>query len=121
LGDRARGHYARAFDAYEAGKLRSFYDAMVVDDQDRARGLADGTLAEDSRLRDAFRRLHGASLGGHGPGDTVAEETSRAVELAVLAEAEVVRLQRSVDEFERRVRVLERRLLPEDRRLSSGP
>jgi hypothetical protein len=121
LGDRARGHYARAFEAYEAGELRAFYDAMVVDDRDRARGLADGTLAEDTRLRDAFRRLHGSSPSGDGPRDTVAEETSRAVEVAVLAEAEVVRLQRSIDEFERRVRVLERKLLPKERDLSSAP
>jgi Glycosyl transferase family 2 len=134
LGPGAYGHYARVFDAYEAGHLRSFYDVLVVDQEDRARGLADGTLVEDVRLRDAFRSLIGESPAPAGtrflrhldqrtalPQTTAADDASHAVEVAVHGEAEVVRLQRSVDEVERRVRLLERRLLPQSRDLSSTP
>ena len=40
---------------------RAFYDSHVVDDEELARGLADGTLAIDTRLRDALRALRGPS------------------------------------------------------------
>ena len=39
---------------------RTFYDTFAVDDVALARGLADGTLAVDTRLRDALRALRGA-------------------------------------------------------------
>jgi hypothetical protein len=52
-----------ASDAHRAGRMRAFYQSHVVDDEGLARGLADGTLAVDTRLRDALRVLRaGGSL-----------------------------------------------------------
>jgi hypothetical protein len=53
-----------AFRAHRGGRMRQFYDAYVVADDAVAKGVADGTLAVDTRLRDALRSLsmHGASF-----------------------------------------------------------
>jgi hypothetical protein len=48
---------AAVHEAHARGGLREFYELYVVDDQALARGLADGTLAIDTRLRDAMRSL----------------------------------------------------------------
>jgi hypothetical protein len=45
-------------DAHREGTLGDFYDRYVVDDDALERGIADGTLAVDARLRDALRALH---------------------------------------------------------------
>jgi hypothetical protein len=37
--------------------MREFYESYVIDDGQLAKGLADGTLAIDTRLRDAMRSL----------------------------------------------------------------
>jgi hypothetical protein len=44
-------------EAQREGRLEEFYESFVVDDEALARGLADGTLAVDTRLRDALRSL----------------------------------------------------------------
>ncbi len=49
-------HMAEAYEAYRAGRLEEFYEPLVVDDDALERGLADGTLAVDTRLRDALAR-----------------------------------------------------------------
>jgi hypothetical protein len=46
-----------AYDAQRAGRLDELYRSYVVDDEALARGLAEGTLAVDTRLRDARRAL----------------------------------------------------------------
>jgi glycosyltransferase involved in cell wall biosynthesis len=46
-------------DAYRAGRIAELYDAYSVSDEGLAQGLADGTLVEDTRLRDALRSLRG--------------------------------------------------------------
>jgi glycosyltransferase involved in cell wall biosynthesis len=43
--------------AHSRGDLRQFYEQYVVDDAALATGLAEGTLAVDTRLRDALRAL----------------------------------------------------------------
>ena len=121
FGDNVRGHYARAFDAYEAGELRSFYEAMVVDDDDLSRGISEGTLAVDTRLRDALRAGGGRSSNAQPLPTASAYDASRALEVSVLAEADVVRLQRSLDDVERRVQRLERSMSPQGSPLSSRP
>jgi Glycosyl transferase family 2 len=50
-------HMAAAYEAYRAGRLEEFYEPLVVDDDALARGLEDGSLAVDTRLRDALRSL----------------------------------------------------------------
>ena len=46
-----------AYDAERAGRMEQFYESHVVDEDALARGLADGTLAVDTRVRDALRVL----------------------------------------------------------------
>jgi hypothetical protein len=48
-----------AYDADQRGAMREFYESYVVDDEALEEGLADGTLAVDTRLRDALRSLRG--------------------------------------------------------------
>jgi hypothetical protein len=43
--------------AQRAGRLEELYRSYVVDDETLKRGVADGTLAVDTRLRDALRTL----------------------------------------------------------------
>ena len=50
-------HMAEAYAAYRAGRLEQFYEPLVVDDAALARGLEDGSLALDTRLRDRLRGL----------------------------------------------------------------
>ncbi len=50
-------HMAEAYEAYRAGRLEAFYEPLVVDDDALERSLVDGTLAVDTRLRDALRDL----------------------------------------------------------------
>jgi hypothetical protein len=51
------GHMADAYEAYRAGRLDDFYAPLVVDDESLAAGLAVGTYAIDTRLRDTLRSL----------------------------------------------------------------
>jgi hypothetical protein len=44
-------------EADQSGQLRELYEAYVVDDFALAKGIAEGTLAVDTRLRDALRSL----------------------------------------------------------------
>lgn len=46
-----------AYQAQRTGRLRELYESYLVDDSVLAKGIADGTLAVDTRLRDALRAL----------------------------------------------------------------
>jgi hypothetical protein len=89
-------------DIAQALRKSGFYERLVVDDDALARGLAEGSLAEDTRLRDALRRLErDDSLGlGQRP---FAERASHALDDVLRAEADGVRLQRRADELRARV------------------
>ncbi len=50
-----------AHEAEQAGKMREFYESYLVDDDALARGLGEGTLAVDTRLRDALRSIEAGS------------------------------------------------------------
>jgi hypothetical protein len=119
---------AKANAAHEGGRFREYYEALVVDDSALAHGLANGSLVVDTRLRDALRALH---LEGGADGavphfarpsaelsglefslPSLAEEASFALDLSVIDDADAVRNQRRMDELDRRVGVLERRLAP---------
>jgi hypothetical protein len=94
---------------------------LVVDDGDLESGLAAGVLVEDTRLRDALRTLAGVErLPGDGEGTpqfarrslqfprpSVVDDALFAVEAAVVAQADDVRLRRQVDELERRLQTVE--------------
>jgi hypothetical protein len=108
---------------------------MVVDDDALARGVADGTLALDMRLRDALRALRSNASSDRRrfalpsergiplsfPPLTVADDAAYAVEAAVLSEADVVRIERRMDAFEQRLRSLELRPLSRLSRTTADP
>src|SRR5438034_2621330 len=99
--DRVRGLIAE-------GRTREVYEGLVVDDDALERGLAEGSLVIDTRLRDALRALReGQELAF--PRPTVVDEAAYAVAVAALGEADVVRLQRRLDTLEQRLLTLERR------------
>ena len=63
---------AEAYEAYRAGRLDAFYAPLVVDDEALDVGLADGTYAIDTRLRDTLR-----SLGFGGADESTARDGAR--------------------------------------------
>jgi hypothetical protein len=116
------GYHLKGYDALRSGRLDEQHDALVVEDEAVARGVADGTLAVDTRLRDALRSLRlDADDGGRRfavpsertpplrfPAPTIGEDAEYAAEAAALEEAYVVRVQRRLDSLEERLRSLER-------------
>ena len=123
----ARGSTHRgAFDAHERGELETFIKAQVLDESTVERGLDEGSLVLDTRLRDALRVLAGGEavpVSGPDPHfalpapdsprlrfprPSVVEDAAYAVEAAVLGEADSVRLQRRLDELEGGIARLER-------------
>ena len=115
-------HMAEAHRAYRAGRLDQFYEPLVVDDEALERGLADGTLAVDTRLRDSLRRLgfgNGATTVGRVPPDhtafgrpTVPDAALYAAESTALAESDVgLAYGERIDDLESRVGRLEQRAL----------
>ena len=113
-------YHAKAYEAYRDGRMADFYAALSVDDAQLERGLADGTLALDTRLRDALRQLcidRGDGREFRLPRDceplvlpepTVVDDAAYAVDAAALGDADTVRLHRRIDELELRQRALER-------------
>jgi hypothetical protein len=110
-------YYDRVRTFLEQGRIAEFYESLVVDNDALERGLQDGSLVVDTRLRDALRTLNeGKQLVF--PRPTVVEEAGYAVDVASLGEADVVRLQRRLDTLEQRLIKLERRpLVRVDRKL----
>lgn len=137
----ASGHPTRfaavGHEADQGGTLSEFYAAFGVDDDQLARGLEDGSLVIDTRLRDALRTLRIADRGAdHGvrrfalPSNETRLELARpdlvddaryAVDISALDEANAVRLQRRVDQIDHRLASVERGIWPRVRgRLSSA-
>ncbi|MGH2726401.1 MAG: hypothetical protein ACRDKS_05435 [Actinomycetota bacterium] len=86
------------------------WDRVALDDADVERGLADGSLVSDVRIRDAVRLLReGRGAAGadeprnSSPYPTRAELDAHALEVAVFEEAELIRYQRWADELNARV------------------
>jgi hypothetical protein len=103
-----RGDIALARQTHDEGSPLRFYDRLVVDDDALARGLANGSLVEDTRLRDALRQLRrddGSLEAGklQLQKQPFAERASHALDDIRLAEADGVRLQRRADELAARV------------------
>jgi hypothetical protein len=101
-------YYDRVRDLIEEGRLEEVYESLVVDNDALKRGLEEGTLVLDTRLRDALRTLdEGKQLVF--PRPTVVDEAAYAVDVAALGEADLVRLQRRLDALEQRLLTIERR------------
>jgi hypothetical protein len=110
-------------DALRDGRMAEFYDTFAVDDEALACGLAEGTLALDTRLRDALRAIRDGDGGFRmpGPGEAsllsfprpeVREDALFAGEASVLVEIDgIVRAERRVDALEERLTALEQGLL----------
>ena len=113
-------YHANMYEALGAGRIAEYYESLVVSDAELERGLAEGRLVVDTRLRDALRQLRDPAGEGYLPPantsdlsfplPTLVEDAEYAVEAAVLGEADVVRLQRRLDTLELRLQTLERRL-----------
>ena len=102
-------YHALQHDAAVAGRAQEYFDTYAVSTDEVRRGVAEGVLVEDTRVRDALRALaEGRGTGLSFPRPTTVETASYATEAAVLAEADVVRTQRWLDDLEGRVAALER-------------
>jgi hypothetical protein len=115
-------YHANMFSALKSGKIAEYYESLVLDRDELERGIEQGRLVVDTRLRDALRTLRRSAEGGQEyllpseatrlsfPIPSLVEDAEYAVESAVLGEADVVRLQRRLDTLERRLLTLELRL-----------
>jgi hypothetical protein len=98
-----------AHEAQESGRMHEFYESYVVDDEALARGVEDGTLAVDTRLRDALRLLRAK------PGRSLtftqgAVDEAYLSEFAMLAAGDPhILAQCRAEELEARLTALERR------------
>jgi glycosyltransferase involved in cell wall biosynthesis len=105
-GEASNPYYNLVRDAHREGRIAELYEPFVVDDEQLGRGLAEGTLVEDTRLRDALR-----SLRHH---DNVHSDENSKVDHGYLLElgyieenSPFVRAQKSVEALEARVSRLE--------------
>jgi hypothetical protein len=105
-GETPSPYYDRVRELQESGRLEEFYNSLVVDDEALERGVQDGSLVLDTRLRDALRSLRDGN-GIAFPRPTVVDEAAYAVDVAALGEADLVRLQRRLDTLEQRLQGLE--------------
>jgi hypothetical protein len=114
-------------EAFRNGHLDAFYDSFAIDDEALERGLQEGTLAADTRLREALRGLRGRDsfpLPGEGtvldfPRPSAAEDAAYAAEASVLAEIDgIVRAEQRVRTIERRLDALEQGPFRTARRLA---
>jgi hypothetical protein len=111
-------HQLHLDDAARDGRLEAFYASFAVDEDALARGVAAGTLAIDTRLRDALRVIRDAEGAFSPPVDgqlldfprpDVEDDAVYAAEASVLVEIDgIVRAEERVRSLERRLDALER-------------
>jgi hypothetical protein len=100
------GYHLKGYDALLAGRIEQQHASLVVDDAALERGLAEGSLVIDTRLRDALRAVRdGKPLTF--PAPTPADDAAYASEAEALNEAYAVRAQRRLDAIEERLLSLE--------------
>jgi glycosyltransferase involved in cell wall biosynthesis len=96
-------------EAHSRGGLRELYDSYVVDDEALAKGLADGTLAIDTRLRDALHSLRAHSSRPLTFSDD-AVDAAYLAELAILEDGDPhAHAQRKAEDLEARLAAIEQR------------
>ena len=100
------GYHLKSYEALRAGRIDEQYESLVVDDASLQRGLAEGTLVLDARLRDALRTIREGGTPVF-TRSTDLDDAAYAVETAVLDEAYIVRAQRRLDDLEQRLAALE--------------
>ena len=95
-------------EAHSRGALREFYESYMVDDEALAKGVADGTLAVDTRLRDALRSLRAEPSRALAFSDA-AVDAAYLAELALLENGEPhAHVQRKAEDLEARLALIER-------------
>jgi hypothetical protein len=100
------GYHLKGYDALQSGRIDQQHESLVVDDAALERGVTEGTMVIDTRLRDALRQIRaGNALMFSAP--TAADDAEYAVETAALTEAYAVRAQRRLDGIEQRLHSLE--------------
>lgn len=117
------GYHLKGYDALQSGRIEQQHESLVVDDDAVARGIGEGTLVIDTRLRNALRSL-GTDAAGRRfslpseraeplslPRPTLADDVAYAVEAGVLNEAYAVRAQRQLDGIEERLLSIESPIL----------
>ena len=104
-GDKPLGQYVTTLRAKEAGRSASRYAQLVVDDLALERGLADGSLTIDVRLRDALRAA-GAETGPWRAAPSLDASVLLAGE--AVRDADIVRLHRFLDVLAARTATLEK-------------
>ncbi len=114
-------YHAQMFEALEHGTIAEYYAEQVVTDDEVEDGVAGGRLVVDTRLRDALRQIAAGETELHFPVPTLVDEATYAVEAASLGEADVVRLQRRLDELEHRLASVELSLPNRLYRKAVGP
>ncbi|MFN0153274.1 MAG: hypothetical protein ACKVUT_02755, partial [Gaiella sp.] len=102
-----RRDHIRAHEAASAGRLAELYAEICVGESRLAEGLRVGAVTLDTRLKAAFEALVAGSPPSF-PGRSVDDRCGYAIDEAVHAEGQLVRLARRVDELERRLRARER-------------
>jgi hypothetical protein len=100
------GYHLKGYDALLGGRIEQQHASLVVDDAALERGLDEGSLVIDTRLRDALRAL-GEGKPLRFPLPTPAEDAAYAGEAEALNEAYAVRVQRRLDAIEQRLLSLE--------------
>jgi hypothetical protein len=115
------GYHLKGYAALRSGRIEQQHESLVVDDKAVERGVDEGTLAIDTRLRDALRSLvtnpqeDRFALPKDGakplsfPAATLLDDAEYAGEAEALAEAYAVRAQRRLDGIEQRLHSLEER------------
>jgi hypothetical protein len=109
-------HQIRLDRAVHGGSVSSFFDAHAVSDELLQRGVADGTIAVDTRLRDALRVLRAADGSYRLPDPEplldfatpdLADAAAYAAEASVLASIDgIVRAEQRVEALEARLTAL---------------
>jgi hypothetical protein len=93
-------------EAHSRGGLRELYESYVVDDEALAKSVADGTLAIDTRLRDAIRSLRAQPSRPLTFSDAV--DAAYLAELAILEDGDPhAHAQRKAEDLEARLAAIE--------------
>ena len=121
-------HQSLLAEAAREGRMTAFYDEFVVDGDSLARGLADGSMATDTRVRDALRSLARDDGTFAVPGERPALEFPRpdaledaryAAEASVLVGIDgIIRAEERVERLEGRLGALEQGPIHAVRRLA---
>jgi hypothetical protein len=108
-GDKPLGQYVSALQASESGRALDRYRSLVVGEEALERGLSEGSLVIDVRLRDALREQGGKPPSGTRRQAAAPPSTGVIQEGAGVRDADVVRLYRHLDGLRARTSAMEER------------